>query len=59
MHVCVLPLPLFVSLQIHREKENLYPIDSCTAPGLLEEKQSSESAGEEKGDQGCFISPEL
>ncbi|MGH0160408.1 UNVERIFIED_CONTAM: hypothetical protein FKN15_059214 [Acipenser sinensis] len=29
---------------IHREKENLYPIDSCTAPGLLEEKQSSESA---------------
>ncbi|MGH0187631.1 UNVERIFIED_CONTAM: hypothetical protein FKN15_025818 [Acipenser sinensis] len=31
-------------VMIHREKENLYPIDSCTAPGLLEEKQSSESA---------------
>ncbi|XP_041082425.1 A-kinase anchor protein 13-like isoform X2 [Polyodon spathula] len=29
---------------IHREKENLYPIDSCTVPGLLEEKQSSDSA---------------
>ncbi|MGH0140159.1 UNVERIFIED_CONTAM: hypothetical protein FKN15_070532 [Acipenser sinensis] len=31
-------------VMIHREKENLYPTDSCTAPGLLEEKQSSESA---------------